>query len=267
MQNNNLVFKSTSEILLAIFFMGAATLFFGCASTSPSGKKMTAADRSRVFVEIANGALAEGDPTGALQNLARAEVEDSQLPELHHSKALAYYAKHNIEAATDSARRAVKLKPDYADANNTLGKLLLDQGRYDEATEMLLIAAKDPLYRESYKSWTSLGIVEYKRGHWVQSKNYFNKAILSSPVLACIAFYYRGNLYLREAKINDAIHDYVNASQKACTSFGQAHLALSVAYEKNKQFQLARKTLLDIQERYPRTQLAEKAFEQLKHLP
>ena len=256
-------FKNRFKCYCVLGWVGFA--IGGCATTS--GKRLSSEDKARLFVEIGNGALSENDPTGALQSFAQAEAADDRLPELHHSKALAYYGKREIQAAIRSARRAIQLRPLYADANNTLGKLLMEDGKLDEAIEKLYVAARDSLYRDSYKAWTNLGILEYRRHNLERARHHFDQAILSAPILSCVAFYYRGNIFFKQSRTSDAIHDYIRASQKACTSFGQAHLALSLAYEQNKQFQLARKTLLDIQERYPHTQLAEKAVQQLKRLP
>src|SRR4051812_40591078 len=78
------------------------TILSGCASESGLQKKtFSKAERARMLVEIANGALLEGDPTGALQNLAHAEQLDSTLPELHHSKAVAYFTKRNLNLAIE----------------------------------------------------------------------------------------------------------------------------------------------------------------------
>jgi TolA-binding protein len=94
-----------------------------------------------------------------------------------------------------------------------------------------------------------------------------NRAVLDAPNQACIALYYRGHIKLREAKFDEAIHDYDQATRKTCAKFGEAHLALGIAYEKNRQFELARKTFLEIQKRYPNTKLAEQALDQLRYLP
>jgi Tfp pilus assembly protein PilF len=244
-------------------------LLSGCA-TEPeqtTHKELDSTEKAVMLIKIGNGALVEGDPTGALQNFARAEEEDADLPELHHSKALAYFAKHDLKRAIDSARQAVKLKPNYADANNTLGKLLLEAGDYKDAVGPLNIAAKDPLYRESFKAWTNLGILNYRQNSFAQAENYLNRAVLDAPNQACIALYYRGHIKLREAKFDEAIHDYDQATRKTCAKFGEAHLALGIAYEKNRQFELARKTFLEIQKRYPNTKLAEQALDQLRYLP
>lgn len=244
------------------------TLFsLGCASKSTSHKQLSKADRARLYIEIANGEILQGNPTVALQNLVKAEAEDPTLPELYHSKSLAFYAKHDLNRAIQYARQAVKIKPDYSDANNTLGRLLLEIGDYNGAEQPLQAAASDPLYREAYKAWTNLGILKYRQGQYVASEAYLDRAIQDAPLQSCIAYYYRGHIRLRSTHINDAIEDYKQATFKFCANFAQAQLALGLAYQEQKQYQLARKTYLEIQKRYPNTKIAEQALDQLKYLP
>jgi len=243
-------------------------LFTGCASSPQQDKKeYTHEEKARLLVGIANGALAENDPTGALQTLLKAEAEDSNLPELYHSRALAYFAKHDLDAAIRSCKKALELNPQYADANTTMGKLLIDKGQLAEAERHLNIAAQNPLFRESYKAWTNLGILKYRQNQISQAEVYLNRAVQEAPDLACIAYYYRGHIRLKESKLAEAVKDYSKATQKRCAQFGDAHLALGMAYQKNHQYGLARKTFLDIEKRYPDTKLAEQALDQLRYLP
>lgn len=239
----------------------------GCASSDLEKRPpLTHEERARMIVEIANGALMENDPIGALQQLAKAEAE-ADLPEIHHSRALAYLMKREAPKALASARKAVLMKADYADANSTLGKLLLDIGKYDEAFPYLKAAANNPLYRESYKANTNLGIIKYRLSEWLQAETYFDRAIQDSPDRACIAYYYRGHLQLKRSRYTEAISDYEQASKKYCAKFGDGQLALGIAYEQSRQFLMARKTFLEIQKLYPNTKLAAQAITRLKNLP
>jgi len=240
-----------------------------CAScaTTPTVKPLSHEERARFLVEIAGGSLDEGDPTGALQSLAQAEVENPTMPEIFHTRALAFNAKHDLPLAIQAAKRAVELKPDYSDANNTLGKLLMDDGQTSAAIKYLTLAASDILYRDAYKAQTNLGILNYRQGRFNKSLEYLNRAILSSPVLACVAYYYRGNLDLRDSNFKDAVRDYAKATQQVCANFQLAHLALGIALEESRQFDRARKTFLEIQKRFPNTRVADQAFEHLRKLP
>lgn len=253
---------------LVVFLSGVTLGVIGCATseTAPP-KSYTNTEKARMIIEIANGALAEGDATGALQNLARAEQLDEQLPELHHSRALAFYVKNDLKSAIQAAKRSVELKPNYADANNTLGKLLMDAGRDDEAEKPLQIAANDALYREAFKALTNLGILSYRQNKLEAAQKYVDRAISEAPAAACVAYYYRGHIDLKKNNLKEAVESYSKATKKSCAQFGEAYLALGLAYQQDRQYPLARRTFLDIQKRYPNTKLAERAIEQLRFLP
>ncbi|MBI2712670.1 MAG: tetratricopeptide repeat protein [Bdellovibrio sp.] len=241
----------------------------GCSTTEVVNehRNYTNTEKARMVVEIANGALAEGDPVGALQHLVRAEAFDNEIPELYHSKALAFFMRQDLDNALRAARRAVELKPNYSDANNTLGKLLMDAGQYPEAELKLQLAANDVLYRDAYKAQTNLGILHYKNGRNEVAQKYFDRAIAGSPNTACVAYYFRGNIELKNSELKKAIESYTLATQKTCAQFVDAQFALGLAYSKSGQIPLAKQTFLEIQKRYPKHALAEKALEQLRFLP
>jgi Tfp pilus assembly protein PilF len=259
--------KYTTKIVLTVGILSTlAWIISGCAST-PQKKELSHQERARLLLQVANGALLEGDPTGALRTLLDAEKEDPDMTEIHHSEALAYFAKNNLPEALKEAQIAVKLAPDYPDANNTLGKILVDSGRFNEAVAPLTKAAENSLYRDSYKAWTNLGILYYRKGDVAKAGNYFQKAIDNSRDEACIAYYYRGHLSLREGNYAEAIRDYQTATKRVCGGFADAHLAIAITYERTKQYDLARRGFLAIEQRFPNTKAADQAMNYLKNLP
>jgi Tfp pilus assembly protein PilF len=251
------------------YFTLCSTLIVSLVSacSSPAKKPLSHDERAGLLLQVANGALIEGDPTGALGTLMQANAEDPNIPEIHHSMALAYYAKNDLSSALREVETAVKLAPNYADANNTLGKILVDSGRYGEAAAPLTKAAENPLYREAYKAWTNLGILYYRKGDLTKASDYFARAIQTSREEACIAHYYSGHLKLREGNYSEAIHDYKQATEKTCAGFADAHLAIAITYERTKQYDMARRSYLQVEQRFPNTKAADQAFDHLKGLP
>jgi TolA-binding protein len=106
-----------------------------------------------------------------------------------------------------------------------------------------------------------------RRGNLPQAEQYFTRSIQGFPAASCIAYYYRGHLRMKASRLKEAIKDYDQASQKACAGFADAQLALGMAYEQSKQYQLARKKYVEIQSRYPNTAAAEQAVSHLRYLP
>ena len=252
------------QIVLLVF---CALGLWSCASFISKEKEMTLDERGRLYVEVANGAIVEGDAIGALENLAKAERLAPNLPELHHSRALAYSMKKENDKALAAARKAVLLKPDYSQANNTLGKFLIDIGQYAEAEAPLLQASKDNFNREAFKADTNLGILYYRTAKYSSALQHLDKAIEEAPGATCIAYYYRGHLELKDVHLRNAIQEYEKATQKFCGGFADAHFALGVAYERSRNYDRARKIFLDIRQNFPNTKVAEQAIDRLKSLP
>lgn len=254
----------TRALQLSIGILAALCL---SACATGSNEKLSDHDRALTLIQAADGALVEKDPTGALQYLKDAERFDPDIPDLYHTQALAYYQKHDLESAIISARKAVGLKPDFSEANNTLGHYLLEKGSMKESETYLLRAANDPLYRDSFRPLTNLGILFYRKGDLRNSERYLDRAIATRSDLSCLAHYYRGHIRIKEGNLKEALADYEKSVKKLCGGYGDAHYALGVALEKNKQYDLARKKFVEIKERYPDSTLSKKAAEHLRYIP
>ena len=128
-------------------------------------------------------------------------------------------------------------------------------------------AARNPLYRDSYKAETNLGIIEYREGNFAKAAEHFGRAADQSPNEACIAHYYRGHLALKDNRFKDAIRDYDRATRRLCGSFSEAQLGLGIAYKRNGDFDKARRKFLEIQRNFPDTKVAEQANQHLRAIP
>ncbi len=212
-------------------------------------------------------AFGENDYASTFQNLDKAKEFDSSLPEIDHPPGTHFLPKKEMERALYFAKKSIELKPDYSDANNTVGKFLLDMGRSEEAVPYLQKAAGDVKYQDAYKPLTNLGILYYRKGDFEQSKNHFKKAALTDANRSCVASYYLGHLSMRTGKLQDAVQNYDRATRRFCGAFADAHLALGIAYQRGKQFDLARKKFLDLKQRFPETSVAEQAMKHLRELP
>jgi Tfp pilus assembly protein PilF len=254
-----------SKRVLSALLSTALFLVTGCATTSSN--KLSKTEQAFLLIQAADGAIAENDPSGALKFLADAEKLDDSIPELYLSRAIAYANKKMLSQAIQSVKRAVEIRPDYSEANNSLGRYLMDNNQLEEAEYYLIRAASDPLYPDTYKPLTNLGILHYRKGNLEQSERYLTRAIETQSPFACIASYYRGHIRMKKNDLKNAIKDYEASTKKFCGGFGEAHLALGIALERNKEFERARKKFLDVQQRYSGSHLAEQATKHLLSLP
>jgi len=252
----------TGVVLAALGLLSAA-----CATDSSSRRVLSKSEAAEYHVRIGSGALSEGDVTGALIEFDQAEKLDNTNPELHHAKGLAYFKRGDLDIAAKCVERALELRPDFSDAQNTLGKILSDQGHLAEAESYLRKAAADPLYRDSYKPLTNLGVNALHQGNPARASEFFDRAIRLGATRACAAYYYRGNIRLEQGDVPGSLDDYDRAAMFNCGNFPEAHLAKGVALARAKRYDDARKKFLDVAKLFPKTDAARKAAEQLRYLP
>jgi len=254
-----------------IRILGPLTIFLtvlGCASTSTTqyGTIKPPRERAQLLIEAANGSMMENDPIGALQFLQRAEDLDPKYAPIFHAKALAYSLRKDFPMALQEMKKSVDLDPENPFALNTYGKFLLDAGRLDEAEAPLLKAGNNPTFREAFKANSSLGILYYRKGELDRADQRFIRAINDDAANACIAYYYRGNIQVKNSHLPEAEKLYERATQKQCAAFADAHLALGMMYERQGKKDEARKKYLELKQNFPEAKASDAAMERLKRL-
>ena len=252
--------KIPAIALLACFLLSS------CASTS--GKhEMTKRERTDLLIETATAALNEGDPTSSLINLTEAEKLDTHSASIQYLLDLTYYQKGETTLAIASARKAVQWAPAFSPAKNTLGKLLLDQGKLPEAEKYLSEAAHDLTFREAYIAKTNLGILYNKKANSTLAEQWFSKAIFDGSDRACMASFYRGQIYFEKGEFEKANSDFRRASKNSCSQFSDAHLAMGRTFLRMKKYDQARAKLLEVQQLFPTSDAAAKANDYLREIP
>ena len=255
----------TATSLGTVFFV-VLSLTAGCAG-APKEISLNKKKKVALLVQMAEGARVEGDYPGAFALLNRAEKLDAKFSQVHLVRALTHYSKREPKEALISAKRALKFNPKGSDENNTYGKILSDLNRTKEAKKYLSRAANDPLNRSSYLAWTNLGMIEYKNGNFSRARTKFKKAARDGKNRACVAHYYLGKLDLKKRKWNSAIQGLKRATFYECGKFGQAHLALGIAYARGKNYKAARGKFLEINELFPNSKFSRQAMRRLRKLP
>jgi Tfp pilus assembly protein PilF len=209
----------------------------------------------------------EGDATAALQYLSEAEKLGPKLPELHHVRSLAYSLRKDLTMALSEARLAHGGAPSDSAIATTLGKLLMEAGLKSEAERVLTPAANDPLYGDSYRARTNLAIIHLERGNRGAAREQLDRAINEAPGRACHAHYFRSQMLQDQGLVREALRDLEAATQKLCASFAEAHLAIGIALTRDRQYARARRKFLEVSQRFPGTDFADRAIDNLRYLP
>ena len=250
--------------VLGVFLV---SIFMLSSSCSTGDKKLSPDDQAKLYLQVAMGYLREKDTTSALRQVFEAESISPDYADVHHLKAMIYMITNEIDSAITSSQIALKLNPKSSASHNLLGNLLMSKREFNEAEEHLKLSAADPLFTDNFKSKTALGIIEYRRGNLSKAELHLQRAIGANPTSACDAYYYLGQVFLIQGKVDSAITQLERGSHKQCSMNPETLLSLGDAYARQKKFDAARKELVFIQANFPDTEYAQRAVDKLKYLP
>jgi Tfp pilus assembly protein PilF len=120
------------------------------------------------------------------------------------------------------------------DAKNTLGVILVHEGRFDEAIAVLRPLAEDILYGSPEKSWGNLGWAYLLKGDTVLAIDALQRAIAAQP-LFCVGQYRLGLAYEKRGELvlaREAFTKAVETDQPDCRRLQDAFDARARVSEK-----------------------------------
>lgn len=143
----------------------------------------------------------------------------------HDSLGYALLQKGEIDQAITEYRRALEIKPDYADSHNNLGNALLQKGFVDEATEHYRRALEiEPEFAEPHNN---LGNVLFKQNRIDEAIEQYKIAAAKRPDFAEVQCNL-GNAFIVKGDWDQAI-SYLRAAIRTDNHYAQAHDKLGVA--------------------------------------
>jgi Tfp pilus assembly protein PilF len=154
--------------------MGLAIALLSFASSACAGSKAQQAGaqsperQSDAEYDIARDLFQKGNARVALDHVQKAVSLNEENDKAHYLMAailLAFCSGPHLFEAPDcklgevekSTRAALKHNPDFRDAKNLLGQVLINEKKYKEAISILDPLTKDPAYVHPYLAWGNLG--------------------------------------------------------------------------------------------------------------
>jgi Tfp pilus assembly protein PilF len=147
----------------------AFALLLGCAGSKGQAPNAQSPERqSDAEYDIARDLFQKGNPRAALDHVRKATSLNEENDKAHYLTAailLAFCSGPQLFDAPDcrladvekSTRAALKHNPDFRDAKNLLGQILINEKKYREAIGVLEPLTKDPAYVHPYLAWGNLG--------------------------------------------------------------------------------------------------------------
>src|SRR5206468_11932526 len=110
--------------------------------------------------------------------------------------------------------RAVALRPNFSEAHNNFGVLLLDMGRYDEAIAHFKIALGDILYATPSLAEGNLGWTYFRKGDAEEGLRHLRNAVALNPKF-CRGYGWLAQIELTRNRAEQVVA-YCKRYQKHC---------------------------------------------------
>lgn len=237
-----------------------AVCLFSCATTSTADRRKQAEASRR----LGEAYLAQGNITGALRELLKAEPVLSQDYHLQHALGHAYSAKGKPDLALKHFKKAVVLKPDFAQGWNSLGTVYLKMERWDDAIESCNRALDELLYATPHFALNNLAEAYRGKKDYARSVDAYKEALQREPRFA-LAHRGLGLTYMAMGDYNAAISSLEKAVKDA-PRFAGAYLDLGRAYVGVYRREKARSAFKKVIEIVPDSPLADAAMDEIRLL-
>lgn len=177
------------------------------APTTAANDSAKAAELKKAFEEGVAASRA-GNNDLAIEKFTAAMVTSPQCFDCQFNIGVAYMAKKDDKSAEAAWKKALEIKPDYAEALNALSTLYNNQKRFDEAAAMSAKAASsggggggsaDAIFNQ--------GIILWNQGKIADAKVKFEEALKANPQHAD-AHYQFGMALLNEGKLQEAVAEF-----------------------------------------------------------
>jgi type IV pilus assembly protein PilF len=132
-------------------------------------------------LKLGIGYMQEGLFEQALEKLNRAKEAEPDYPPTYNALGVLHQKMGYYDVAEENFKIAINLTPDYSSALNNYGLLLCLTQRYEEADQLFLQSAHNPLYTTPELAYNNAGTCALKNGQTQLAEKYFLEALRRNP--------------------------------------------------------------------------------------
>jgi len=167
----------------------------------------------------------KGELDAAIDSYKQALKIKPDYAEAHSNMGIALQEKGELDAAIDSYKQALKIKPDYAEAHSNMGIALKDKGELDAAIDSFKQALNiNPDLAEAH---SNMGIALKDKGELDAAIDSYKQALAIKPDYA--EAHYNMGVVLQERGELDAAIDSYKRALKIKPDYAEAHYNMSFA--------------------------------------
>jgi type IV pilus assembly protein PilF len=191
-----------------------------CSGRGASAPGVDPERQSESEYDVARDYFFKNQPRLALDHCRKAvELDDQNSKALYFASAIhLFFCSGKLDLrdpdcrlgdAESYARRALTVDPNFREAKNTLGQILILEKRYPEAIAILAPLTKDPAFESSYLAWGNLGWAQVLAGQTDQGIESLKNSITEPRF--CVGHYRLGVAYEKKGDLAAAEQSLTNA--------------------------------------------------------
>lgn len=176
--------------------------------------------QSEAEYDVARDFFYRGQPRQALDHCRKAiQLDDENAKALYFASTIHLFfcsgkfdlrdPDCRLSDAESYVRRALKSDGNFREARNTLGQILILEGRYPEAIGVLVPLTKDPAFESSYLAWGNLGWAQVLAGRIDEGIESLKNSITEPRF--CVGHYRLGVAYEKKGDLGAAEQSLTNA--------------------------------------------------------
>lgn len=217
-----------------LFAAFCALLFVHCSGMSAE-QRAQAAD---IHQQLGDNLMVQGDAQQALKEYLTS-LDYEETPEALNGVGLIYaFSLGRPDDGEKQFKRALALRPDYAEAMTNLGAVYLSRGRFGDSIPLFEKAARDPLYKSRVLAQSDLGWALYKSGQAERGVSEIKAALVVAPKY-CLGWRQLGSIYSDLNRLDEAGDAYARYAE-ACPDVADAHLNFGKVLVRQAKAQQAR---------------------------
>jgi Tfp pilus assembly protein PilF len=220
---------AVSRLMVASALLAAGA----CASSSGGPGAQDPERMSESEYDVARDLwLRQNKPREALEHALKARDLDDRNADAAHLVALLYLDfcqrtpdECRLGEAEKHARRALDARPDFREAKNTLGVVLIHERRYEQAVQVLEPLTRDILYQTPENAWGNLGWAYLELGRLEPAIDALRRSVAAQP-LFCVGNFRLGLAYEKKRDLAPAVEAYTRAVETSgCERLQDAYQA------------------------------------------
>ncbi len=199
--------------------------------------------------------------TDALINFLKAVDLNPKEARFHNNLGLTYFFKKDSTKARSHFRKAVELDEDNYDALNNLATLYYTEKKYDQAERIYNKLSTKLTYRQQFKTFYNLGLIELVKKNDEKASIMFKKSIEENENF-CAAHYQEGLIYKKYGDYPKAKNSFLNSIKGTCYNNAASHYELGITYLTLKDYPRSREKFEFVLNKHPSTRYG--ALSQIK---